>query len=246
MRIAIISDIHANLEAFETVLEDTDCQKIDQIISLGDSIGYGADPEAVMRLLISRNIPSVLGNHEWACINEKVYRWYIRDVKQSLDMTKDLLSEASYDYLNQLSVNTIFHDLFFVHGFPPDSVRHYLHQVLDAKIIAALGQLTQRFCFVGHTHRLNCIGLKNGQLQSIGLGSSTIVLDENTQYIINAGSVGQPRDGDLRTKYLIFDTIKQEITVRKLNYDYRTAAQKIVNAGMPARYAKAVNPDIGL
>ncbi len=138
MRIAVISDIHGNLEAFERVLDDIVQQKVDHIVSLGDNIGYGADSEAVIQLLRSNGVTSILGNHELACVNEKVYKWYIKDVKKSLDKTMADLSAQSFEYLNCLKLNLSKHSAFFVHGFPPDSVRHYLHQMDTSKLIAAL------------------------------------------------------------------------------------------------------------
>ena len=99
MRIAVISDIHGNIEAFKTVLKDMELQAVNKIISLGDNIGYGADSEAVIQQIIASRIPSILGNHELACINKKVYNWYIGDAKKSLDATLSKLSPSSIDYL---------------------------------------------------------------------------------------------------------------------------------------------------
>lgn len=246
MRIAVISDIHANLEAFEAVLRDISYSKVEKIISLGDNIGYGADPEPVMELLLSNNITSVLGNHEWACINDKVYRWYIKDVKKSLDMTKAMISEASFDYMKRLALNLKAHETLFVHGFPPDSVRHYLHQIGDHQIKKTLRQLKGKICFVGHTHRIRLAGLKDEKVQVSRVENEWVQLNENSPYIINVGSVGQPRDGDVRAKYILYDSGIRRLTIRKIDYDYRTAAQKILDAGMPVKYAQAVNPDISL
>lgn len=246
MRIAVISDIHGNLEAFEKVLDDIVRQKIETIISLGDNIGYGADSEAVIQLLIANDVTSILGNHELACVNERVYKWYIKDVKKSLDKTMAGLSDQSFDYLNRLSLNFSILNACFVHGFPPDSVRHYLHQMDTSKLITALENQKESICFVGHTHRLSRVFLANNNLQVQSLNPGKIQLEKDAKYMINAGSVGQPRDGDLRAKYVIWDNQKHCLDIRYIEYDHQKAARKILAAGLPLKYAQAVDPDIKL
>ncbi len=245
MRIAIISDIHGNLEAFETVLADIEKQQIHQTISLGDNIGYGADAEAVMQLLIAQNISSVLGNHEWACINKKVYRWYKREVKESLNITMASLSDSTIDHLKKMPMNLNTRKAYYVHGFPPDSTRHYLHQISNDQITKTMLALPCRVCFIGHTHKLKLVCLKEKSLQISPIDYERIQLNQEDRFIVNVGSVGQSRDGDYRAKYIIFDTTENRLMVRKLNYDCKTAAQKIVDVGMPVRFAQAVYSDIG-
>ncbi|MBF0233168.1 MAG: metallophosphoesterase family protein, partial [Desulfamplus sp.] len=230
MRIAVISDIHGNIEAFATALKDIELQVVDKIISLGDNIGYGADSEAVVQQMIERSIPSVLGNHELACINEKVYKWYVGDVKRSLDYTLSKLSLSSVEYLKGLKVNLSQYLAFFVHGFWPDSVRHYLHQISNFELLHTFKQMKESICFLGHTHRLSLVSHTNGDIQVRPLNPGFVQLDKDKKYIINVGSVGQPRDGDPRTKYVIWDTEKNCLHIRYLDYDNKTAALKIVAA----------------
>jgi len=244
MRIAVISDIHGNLEAFTAVLDDIEHQAVDTIVSLGDNINYGADSEAVIQKMTARRIPSILGNHEMACINEKVYRWYIGDVKKSLDHTLSKLSLSSVDYLKGLSVTLSKHQAFFVHGFWPDSVRHYLHQMSSAELLSTLQQIQESVCFIGHTHRLALVFHVGGTLHTQPLNHGKTALEKNITYIINAGSVGQPRDGDPRAKYVIWDTISHHLDIRYVDYDNQTAAEKILAAGLPLKYAQAVYPFI--
>ncbi len=244
MRIAVISDIHGNIEAFKTVLKDMELQAVNKIISLGDNIGYGADSEAVIQQIIASRIPSILGNHELACVNKKVYKWYTRDVKKSIDYTLSKLSPSSIDYLKGLPVNLSRYQAFFVHGFWPDSVRHYLHQIPDAELRHAFGQIKESICFLGHTHRLSLIFPEDGDIQVQPLNPGLIQLEKDKKYMVNAGSVGQPRDGDPRAKYVIWDTEKYCLDIRYIDYDNQIAARKILAAGLPFKYAQAVNPDI--
>lgn len=244
MRIAVISDIHGNIEAFKTVLKDIERQAVNKIISLGDNIGYGADAEAVIQQLIASRIPSVFGNHDLACVNKKVYKWYIGDVKRSLDDTLSKLSPSSIDYLKGLTINLSQYQAFFVHGFWPNSVRHYLHQISNSELHHAFGQMKEAICFLGHTHRLSLIFPKDGDIQVQSLNPGVTQLDKDKKYMVNVGSVGQPRDGDPRARYVIWDTEKYCLDVRYIAYDNQTAARKIVAAGLPFKYAQVVNPDI--
>ena len=101
MRIAVISDIHGNLEAFTSVLKDIASRQTDSIVSLGDNIGYGADSESVIQLLIANEIPSVLGNHEMAAMNDKLFNWYRGDVKTAIQIARESLSKDSLRYLKE-------------------------------------------------------------------------------------------------------------------------------------------------
>ncbi|MFH2059286.1 MAG: metallophosphoesterase family protein [Pseudomonadota bacterium] len=248
MRIAVISDIHGNLEAFSAVLKDIDIDrnKVDAIISLGDNIGYGADSEAVIQQMIDCNITSILGNHELACVNDKVYKWYIGDVKKSIDMTMAMLSKSSLEYLNSLKINLSLHDAFFVHGFWPDSVRHYLHQMEPSKLIHALREIKESMCFLGHTHQLGLVFPQDGDVRIQKMKQGTICLKKDKKYMVNVGSVGQSRDKDPHAKYVIWDLLNHLLDIRYVRYDNTKAAQKIIAAGLPLKYAMAVNQDIKL
>lgn len=239
MRIAIISDIHANLEAFQACLEDIDSQKADDIVSLGDNIGYGADPESVMELIKKSNIPSVLGNHELACINQKVYNWYRGDAKSSLYFTKNKLSENSMKDIRTWPVSMRRNNAFFVHGFPPDSVRHYLHQISPWVLDNTMDQMEESVCFVGHTHQMKVL-FSDGT--AVPKNKGRFQLDPERNHYVNVGSIGQPRENDLHASYVIWDTSLRQIDPRFVSYDNKTAAQKILDAGLPLRYAQALDP----
>lgn len=244
MRIAVISDIHGNLEAFTNVLKDIDRKKVDAIISLGDNIGYGADSETIIQSLLANNVTSILGNHELACVNDKVYKWYIGDVKKSIDKTMALLSKSSLEYLSGLKLNLSLHDAFFVHGFWPDSVRHYLHQIESSQLIQALNDIKESLCFLGHTHKLGLVFMENGDVRIQKMNQGNVCLKKDKKYMVNVGSVGQPRDGDPHAKYVIWDSLKYQLDARYVRYDNKRAAQKIIAAGLPLKYALAVNQDM--
>jgi len=244
MRTAVISDIHGNLEAFITVLDDIKSQEVDGIVSLGDNIGYGADSEKVIQLLISNDIPSVLGNHEMAALNHKVFNWYKGETKKAIEIAILSLSEYSLRYLRKSKISRSISGCYFVHGFPPDSFRLYLHQVDDEKLKRAFSEMKDDLCFVGHTHELRLLYYKKNQVLLQQIDQESLKIQKFKKYIINAGSVGQPRDGDAKAKYIIWDSINYQLEIRSIEYDTATAAQKIIKAGIPPRFAAMIDKKI--
>jgi predicted phosphodiesterase len=237
MRLAIISDIHGNLEAFEQVLVDIDRSNIDETISLGDNIGYGPDPDAVIKKIQARNIPSVLGNHELAFNEPKYLSWFNPTARESLLKTFTLLSDPSKKYISRQSFFMSLHGCRFVHGFPPDSALIYMFQVPDSRKKTILEQMKETICFVGHTHVLEMIGYEDKHLQYEPLTPGVNALSNRKKYILNIGSVGQPRDGDNRAKYVIWDSRHPSIELRFISYDIEAVVAKIRAAGLPEEHA---------
>ena len=134
MKIAIVSDIHGNATALKAVLKDIQSFSVDLIISLGDNIGYGPEPEEVVGLLRSQNIPSVIGNHELAINRPRFLSWFNPNARTSLEKTKHLISQSTIDYISKLSYCMILSNCRFVHGFPPGSATVYLFELSEEKI----------------------------------------------------------------------------------------------------------------
>ena len=240
MRTAIVSDIHGNLEAFTSVLDDIRSRQADRVISLGDNIGYGADSEEVVQLLIAGHIPSVLGNHEVAALDDKVLRWHTGDVRRALDNAIAGLSEGSFRYIRACPSRISEAGCLFVHGFPPDSCRLYLHQAGEEQLQRAFAETKEDLCFVGHTHRLGLVYFENNRVFRQPLDQTPAPIPENRKYIVNVGSVGQPRDGDNRARYVIWDSAARRIEIRAVAYDSAAAARKIIAAGIPDRFAAMI------
>lgn len=238
MKIAIISDIHANMEAFEQVLADIDRLKVDAVISLGDNIGYGPEPDRVIKRMKQRNIPSVQGNHELAVIEPKYLGWFNIAAQQSLKKTVKLLSNASIKFIATLKPYLTSYGCRFVHGFPPDCPLTYLFQVSEHRTKKALADLPERRCFIGHTHTLDLISYHKQRLKYDYLKAGLNKLDAGRKYIINVGSVGQPRDGNKRSKYVIWDSAEDTIKLRLVAYDIAAVVKKIHAAGLPQEHAQ--------
>ena len=238
MRIAIISDIHGNMDAFQQVLIDINKNCIDAVFCLGDNIGYGPEPEEVLRILKEETIPSVLGNHEMACINCSMLEWFNPAASESLKKTIQMLSPGSVKFIAGLKKSMVCHGCRFVHGFPPDSPTIYLFQVSRKNIFRFMSQMKERICFIGHTHELRIIEFDGEKCIPYLLKMGITKLKGQCRYIVNVGSVGQPRDGDNRAKYVIWDTDGDIIEVRFVRYDIEKVVRKIIAAGLPEVHAK--------
>lgn len=233
MRIAVVSDIHSNLAAFEEVLADIDQAGVDHIISLGDNIGYGPEPEEVLQLIRRRNIPSILGNHELGLVDPSYLSWFNDSARRSLEINRELLSPLSLNTLRTLPPTLPMHGCLFVHGVPPDSITRYLFEVSDHELRKTLSGLEQELSFVGHTHTLRLISFDGQRLRHARLPAGTISLQQGPKYLINAGSVGQPRDGDNHAKYLIWDRDARLLEVRLVRYDIARTVRGILTLGLP-------------
>lgn len=233
MRIAVVSDIHSNLLAFQEVLADIDRSRVDRIVSLGDNIGYGPEPEAVLRLIRTRGIRSIMGNHELGVADPSCLSWFNNSARSSIEMHAQLLSPASIACIQTLAPAYALGRCLFVHGFPPDSITTYLFEVSDFQLRRAFSSMDRELCFVGHTHNLHLISFDGLEVRHSPLPRGSIRLREGSQYLINAGSVGQPRDGDNRSKYLIWDSEERRLEARFLPYDIAGTVKGILALGLP-------------
>jgi predicted phosphodiesterase len=233
MKVAVISDIHGNIEALREILADIERAGADTIVSLGDNIGYGPDPEEVSRLIRSDNIPSVMGNHELGIARPEFLKWFNESARRSLMLTAELISEETRKWLRGLPASLVFQGGLLVHGFPPDSITKYLFEASDPDLELIFAQMDQRVCFVGHTHTLELIAFEDGLIVHSSPGQEKIGLSRQGKYILNAGSVGQPRDGNNNAKYVLWDTEENSLEIRFVPYDIATTAEKIIRLGFP-------------
>lgn len=237
MKFAVISDIHGNAAAFREVLKNIERAGVSTIYCLGDNIGYGPEPEAVIRLLRERDIPSILGNHELAVNDPGFLDWFNPIARISLEKTLTFLSADTLQYIASLPAFRVAHGCRFVHGFPPDSPTEYLFEVEPEKLAPALSGAGEPVCFVGHTHELMLVRHDGAEVSKRPLKRETIPLDTGSRYIVNVGSVGQPRDGNNYAKYVIFDDQAFELEVRFVPYNITETISKIYQAGLPEQHA---------
>ncbi|MCW7753725.1 metallophosphoesterase [Desulfobotulus sp. H1] len=234
---AILSDIHGNLEALMQVLKDMKSMGIMKGISLGDNIGYGPCPNEVVATLLANNIPSVLGNHESGILTLSEQAWFNSSARQALMRTQELLTPATMDHIRKYPRYDSFCDCRFVHGCPPADIRTYLFEKDDEEMVQLFGFFEESICFVGHTHDLDRILWDGTTLHRNMSAESIHCLKKHERAIINCGSVGQPRDGDNRAKYIIYDPLERCFLIRKVPYDIQKTVSAILKAGLPKVYA---------
>jgi diadenosine tetraphosphatase ApaH/serine/threonine PP2A family protein phosphatase len=245
--IAVLSDVHGNLEALREVLRDLDARGAGTILNLGDMVGYGPEPEACVRLLRERGALSVLGNHELGLVEAGARGWFNPQAKRALDRTRALVSEDSLEYFRTLPRAIEFAGALCVHGCPPALVTRYLYELDEAELRECFGMYANSLCFVGHTHELERISLLPGQGRAKvvrkALRGGRLALNPLARHLVNAGAVGQPRDGDNRAKYILWEPAADgpgapgTIEVRYIPYDIARTAAGILEKGLPAVYA---------
>jgi predicted phosphodiesterase len=233
VKIAVLSDIHGNLAALDAVLSDIHKVDVDEIISLGDNIGYGPDSNAVMELICELGIPSVLGNHEMPVIDKELLKWFNPIARQTLILILDQLTGKALEMIRQQPRFISRFGARFVHGFPPDSSTLYLFQMRDDRVIRYLSDAAERICFVGHTHELCLVVHDGGKVIRNTLSKETVIFSPDCSYIVNIGSVGQPRDGNNNAKYVIWDTLSKTLEVRFVPYNIQLTVDRIRALGLP-------------
>jgi predicted phosphodiesterase len=232
MTYAIISDIHGNLEAFLSVVKyiESHQEKIDRVICLGDVVGYGADPGECIR--ISREISDVIlaGNHDFAVCEQTSIEDFNSYAKEAVLWSRDTLNEDEISFLKKLPLKHEEEIIDFVHSslYRPEFWR-YLFSTYDTHIDFRI--LEKKILFVGHTH-VPIIFEDDGKNVK-ALSPSELSLNSHNKYIINPGSVGQPRDRDPRASFAIFDSDREYIEIVRIEYDIKKAQKKILDAGLP-------------
>jgi predicted phosphodiesterase len=235
VRYLILSDLHANWEALEAVSREAEGQ-YDKAICCGDLVGYAADPNMVVEWVRGHCEIVVRGNHDRACSGLDDLEWFNPVARQAAIWTLGKLSKENVDYTALLAKGPVLLDGFeVVHGSPYDE-DEYVLAAGDAG--QAFGYLESRLAFFGHTHVQGGFIWNRSRVETIGRisprnGSEGLDIDPDCAYLINPGSVGQPRDGDPRAAYALYDSEVHAVTYRRTPYDVETAQKKIRDAGLP-------------
>jgi len=226
MRIAILSDIHGNLEALTTNINYIEDDNIDDIYCLGDIVGYGSNPNECIEIIVEKCKKVVIGNHDHAVLGLTSTEYFNDFAKISTFWTRNILTEQNRDYLASLEFTHIENDILLVHSTPSDPMMwHYILSEIDAR--HELNHFEQQVCFIGHSH-FPIVFHSNGFSRK-----SKLTLEQDVRYIVNVGSVGQPRDGNPKTCFCIYDDESKEVEYIRLNYDIEKTKEKIIRAGLP-------------
>ena len=231
MSIALLSDIHGNLEAFEAVLADLARHKVEGIYCLGDVIGYGGDPTACLALTRKHCTKMLMGNHEFAVLGLIEAENMNEAAQESLAWTARQLGDNDTNYLADLEMSMVVDDCLLVHASPHDpSNWHYVLTRTEAA--RGFEAFSQQICFYGHTHvPMIFARADDGNIRN-RMGHD-FDPDEEARYLVNVGSVGQPRDDDPRACYVIYDKQSAAVTYHRVTYDIKKTQAKMTEAKLP-------------
>ena len=233
MRHAILGDIHANLAALEAVLREVDAEGIEEIIQVGDVVGYGAAPKEVIEILREREIVVVKGNHDAACVGELDARLFNRDARAGVRFTESKLERDELQWLQRLPLVAETEHCSVAHGTLHRPERfEYVQSIADAE--PSLDMMEHPVCFVGHTHvPVTIMRLLEDPHRTSYTIERSVDLSESSVALCNIGSVGQPRDEDPRAAYAIYDSDTKQLELFRIDYDTEREADRITRAGLP-------------
>ncbi len=239
MKIALLSDIHSNLEAFHAVKNSIGTHGADKIIFIGDVVGYGANPNECIELLRGMTDIMVAGNHDFAAVGKTDISYFNPNARDALLWTTHELTRENTLFLSSLPLHGVMDDIFFVHSTPyhPELWDYVLSM---AAAVRSFADCPTPLCFIGHSHS-PVIFVKDRANKISAEMTSTIPVKKDVRYIINIGSVGQPRDGNPLSSYGLYDTETRKYTLIRVPYDMQTAQQKILAAGLPRFLAERLS-----
>lgn len=229
MRYGLISDIHANLEALEAVLAALKDEGAEQILCLGDVIGYGPNPNECVKLIQQHAAVCLIGNHDEASLGRVDLDLFNYMARQAIEWTTDQLTDESKEFLKSLQYLRSYGDFMIVHASPDEPTRwNYILNLEDA----ALGfeAFTEQICFIGHSHTPWVIPLPPDGRMRVS-HDYPLTVKEKFRYLINIGSVGQPRDRNPDAAFGILDTTPLQYTLQRVPYDVAKTQKKIRATG---------------
>ena len=233
MKYAVIADIHANMEAFEVVLADTKEQKCTHYCCVGDVVGYNANPKECLDIVRAMGMPVVKGNHDEYCSSEEDLEGFNPHAAEAVSWTRKQLSQEDRQWLRDLKYVRLVASFSMVHATLDGPQRWgYVFDKLAAA--ASFTYQNTSVCFFGHTH-VPVAFVRDSMVR--GGTYSKFRVEPGKKYFVNVGSVGQPRDGNPKAAYVIYDLPQQTIELRRLDYPIAEAQRKIRAAGLPERLA---------
>jgi len=240
MRYGILGDIHSNLSALEVALENFERQEVEQVISVGDVVGYGAAPRECIALLREVGALVVKGNHDAACVGELDERMFNDYAREAIRWTRTILETEDQAWLRALPHSARTDHLEVSHGCLADPERYpYVQLPGDAE--PSLDHMQRPICFIGHTH------IPITFIRPVHPGRTDHSHDPELQLagfdrvLVNVGSVGQPRDQDPRSAHAIFDSEECGVRIHRRDYDIEVEAERIRSAGLPGMLAERLH-----
>jgi predicted phosphodiesterase len=237
MKFAIFGDIHANLEALQAVIADSQEQGCASNVCLGDIVGYAANPSECLEIVRAMGCPVVRGNHDEGAASTSLLEELNPLAQRALLWTREQLTEDQRQWLRELKLVRQVRDFTIVHAtLDSPGAWGYVTNRFDA--MASFSYQFTQVCFYGHTH-VPRVFEKDDTVR--GARGELVQLQRGVKYFINVGSVGQPRDGDWRAAYAIYDIEAHTITIRRVEYDLPATQGKILDAGLPSLLAERLS-----
>ncbi len=232
MRYAIVSDIHGNAEALKAVLGDIELQDIDVILCLGDIVGYYPDPELCVELIRQHAAYSVAGNHDYAAIGRIDTNNFTYYAYEAIEWTKKKLSKESKKYLSLLPMTIEMGGMLFAHSSPASPSNFvYIFPNSEKAILEAFSSMVYKINFIGHAHWP--FVMTQDDMKIVRCSEEVVDIYDDRYYLINVGSVGQPRNFDSRSCYAIYDTDIAQISLIAVDYDFTITQQKVTDNNLP-------------
>ncbi|MBU1290325.1 metallophosphatase family protein [bacterium] len=237
MKIGIISDIHSNSEAINSVLKNI--KEVDEFICLGDIVGYGADPNYCIEKIKDLNCRCIGGNHDFAVVGKLDINYFNYTARAAILWTSLQLKKENLNFLLNLEKKIELEDnVFAVHGSPQNPLLEYILDKDTASLI--FSKFDFKIYFVGHSHLAGCFSFNENDNRIDYMNfrnGGYIEIIKNKRYIINCGSVGQPRDGNPQASYGIYDLKYNAVNIYRVSYPINLTQDKIINAGLPKSLA---------
>lgn len=237
MRYAVISDIHSNLEALEAFLKSAESLSVDRTVCLGDIVGYNANPNECVEIVRERKFLCLMGNHDSRVAGLEEAADFNFQAAQAVSWTRAEITPENAEFLKALPRTLAVNKKFLaVHGWVNDTDRYIFGQKDALTNFGLMEETKTSLCFFGHTH-VPVAYAKNGEVETLVAGQ-TLTLEKGKSYLVNPGSIGQPRDRDPRASFLVYDDRKSQIKFYRADYDINATARKIMEAGLPERLAE--------
>jgi diadenosine tetraphosphatase ApaH/serine/threonine PP2A family protein phosphatase len=232
VRTAFISDIHANLEALDMVLADARAQRADRFVCLGDIVGYGPDPNDCVKRVQETCAITVVGNHDHAALGLLDTGGFNEYARAASDWTSRALEPSVRQFLETLPYDHVLDGMRLAHASPIEPERWtYVLSFEEAR--RQFSGYDERLCFIGHSHLPILIELEGYSVNAIPFEAEAILLKPGARYLVNVGSVGQPRDRDPRAGYVVYDDAVDTVRLRRIDYPVEQVQEKILTQGLP-------------
>ncbi|HOO55816.1 MAG TPA: metallophosphoesterase family protein [bacterium] len=241
MKIIIFSDIHANIDAFKAFLEIADGMEYERMYNLGDTVGYGAAPDECVQEIISRNIPSVTGNHDDVVLGRYEPSRFNPDARRAIMWCRTTMDQGNLDFLRAMNdfiwIDSNLGKALLVHGSPVDKDEYLMTKNNAERAFTAMMEQDISISFVGHTHK-PCCWIQDVDGTPIFRQDSdceeNFQLNPALKVIVNVGSIGQSRDGNYQGCFVIWDDVRHTITFKRFDYPLETAKKRIIETGLPS------------